>query len=517
MGYAPHLPRIGHRGGIQEPLARKVTAAADVLAEHGMFTYGDVLMAQADDGIKPADHAAVRDVLNDGAVWHGRTDGRAPPEVVTALLNGQGWHSIPSVDEVTWTPRYVGGELTDAWATDAEPYEGYYWPDVEATTNYKRYGRPRYDTVFTDIGSEEWKDAYFEEKVLGRGDPTPAPVTDREVASILADLDELLQDFPWVSAADRANTLALVVTPYVAYDGPPPLALVESPGPGHGKSTLADVVLALGYPRVERIPPTALGTRRRFATRYTSAVRDAPAAVLMDNVADPVDFPELATALTSGRHSWYEDDQLYEVPVNTLHVVTVNDGDVSRELRDRSLPIHLDAEMDQPDSRRFAIPRIVQHARDRRHEFRFRAMRLVQRWVDAGEPDGEPRHGRARDWSRKVGGVLEVAGVEGFLGDDRRGAPAGRETVEDDGDGVVAFLAAANQRYGDEHVPSSELADDLADGGPLAHARPEELDADPSAVSVGMWLGARDDAPHGGYRVVKRDTRQAKGWRFERA
>jgi putative DNA primase/helicase len=58
-------------------------------------------------------------------------------------------------------------------------------------------------------------------------------------------LRELLADFPFVSEAERANALALLLTPFVRdlVDGPVPLAIIEKPTPGTGATLLADIAM----------------------------------------------------------------------------------------------------------------------------------------------------------------------------------------------------------------------------------------------------------------------------------
>lgn len=456
-------------------------------------------MVDEGEDVKRADRRTLERMLNDQANWRGSRSEPVPREVLDALDHGRAWDgSLKQVEEFSWTPRWVGERLMNPVEADYRPVDGRYWIG-EASIEY------------------EWALDNFATNVPALEDAEPqdeqVPVSDREVRAILDELDDLLVDFPFETEADRANTLALLLTPFVAFDGPPPMAVVTAPAPGHGKTTLAEVVLAIGYPKVKRIPDLALDTRRRFLKQLTSALVEAPAAVFIDNLSVDLDSSTLASVLTSGRHAFPEGDDLREVPMNALTVVTRNDGKVSRELQDRSLAIGLDAEMEYPDSRSFAIPQIVRHARERRYHYTHRLLRLVQRWVEDGAPDGSRRHGRARDWSRKVGGVLESIGVDGFLGNRGRlaegRAPGGNASAAD-------LLAAAHDRYGDRLVPTSELAEDLARGGPLAEARPGELDTDPSAQKVGTWLGNHADQRYGDHHVTKTRTSSARGWRFTR-
>ncbi len=112
--------------------------------------------------------------------------------------------------------------------------------------------------------------------------------------------DELLVDFPFVAEVDRTHAVAALVLPFVrpAIDGPTPLHLVEAPTEGTGKSLLADVLVRVATGRAAQ--PTTL-PRGDDATRkkITALLADAPAAVVLDNLAGLVDSPSLAAALTA--------------------------------------------------------------------------------------------------------------------------------------------------------------------------------------------------------------------------
>ena len=79
----------------------------------------------------------------------------------------------------------------------------------------------------------------------------PAAPTGEDVLAAVALLEELTCDFPFTSEADRANFVGLLLTPFVrpAIDGCVPLAIIDAPQAGTGKSLLAEVVALLGTGR----------------------------------------------------------------------------------------------------------------------------------------------------------------------------------------------------------------------------------------------------------------------------
>ncbi len=80
---------------------------------------------------------------------------------------------------------------------------------------------------------------------------TPPQATSAEAAWAAAgrlfDAGGTFAEFHYVSDADRANALALFLTPFLrAYIASPvPMAVVEAPAPGTGKTLLAESLLSV--------------------------------------------------------------------------------------------------------------------------------------------------------------------------------------------------------------------------------------------------------------------------------
>src|SRR5205823_3116704 len=96
--------------------------------------------------------------------------------------------------------------------------------------------------------------------------------TRREIARAKSLLvDELLGDFPFVSDADRTNTVALGLLPFIRdlIDGPTPVHLVTKPTAGSGGSLLLEAVLmaALG----KEVPMSGLPTNEAEVQRRITA------------------------------------------------------------------------------------------------------------------------------------------------------------------------------------------------------------------------------------------------------
>lgn len=254
-------------------------------------------------------------------------------------------------------------------------------------------------------------------------DAVPPRPTARQLADARSLLvNDLLGDFPFVSPAERANAVALLLLPFVRpmIGGPTPLHLIEKPAAGTGATLMVNVMatVATGHP-----PPLMTEARdeEEWRKRITSTLLDTPQMVLVDNVRRTLDSSALAAALTAPR--W--GDRILgasanvNLPVRCAWIATGNNPKVSNEIARRVVRIRMDARCDQPWARAdFRHDDILAFARSRRSDLVWACLVLVQDWIAAGRPAPEHlvRLGSYEEWSAVLGGVLEHCGVPGFLG-----------------------------------------------------------------------------------------------------
>lgn len=230
----------------------------------------------------------------------------------------------------------------------------------------------------------------------------------------------MISEFPFVDQADRAHAVGLLVLPFVRdlIDGPTPNHLIEAPLPGSGKGLLADVLLvpACGK-QVSSISEARDDDEWR--KRITSQLRSARPAVLFDNITKPLSSGSLASVLTA---TVWEDrllgksENLY-FPVRCVWVTTANNPTMTTEIARRCIRIRLDAQMDRPWFRSgFAQKDLRSWANAKRGELVGAALTIAQSWVNAGRPPTEVRPvGSYEQWTLVIGGILQHAGIPGFL------------------------------------------------------------------------------------------------------
>ena len=93
------------------------------------------------------------------------------------------------------------------------------------------------------------------------------------------------------------------------------------------------------------------------------------------------------------------------------------------------------------------------------------ALTLIQAWIAAGQPLHKTRLGSFEKWSEVMGGVLEVAGIPGFLGNLNELY----EAADSDGQMWREFTGAWWEAYREEPKKVSELTQVLRRARPDAH------------------------------------------------
>jgi hypothetical protein len=164
-------------------------------------------------------------------------------------------------------------------------------------------------------------------------------------------LDELLVDFCFVSDADLAHAVAVLLLPFVRLmiDGPTPLYLVESPTPGSGKGLLVDV---LAMPAAGQAPSVMTEGRDEdeWRKRITAKLLQGAQFILIDNIRSRLDSAALSAALTS--ETWEDrilgQSRTAALPVTCVWLATANNPGLSLEVARRTVSILLDSGVEKP-------------------------------------------------------------------------------------------------------------------------------------------------------------------------
>lgn len=271
--------------------------------------------------------------------------------------------------------------------------------------------RPGYDSVTRLY--------YAPDSSLRMPELDPAPGRDHLDAA-LGLIETALEGFPFRDDASRANAIAAMLTPIVkpAISAPTPMALIDAPQAGTGKSLMADMIslIATGFAAEMYSQP---GNPDELRKTVTTVLAAGTAIAVFDNVTKRLDDPELAKLLTEVWHAdrIFGTHQKQVFAVTTVFMGTGNNVVLAGDLPRRCYWIRLDAKTSRPFQRGgFKIADLKGWTAARRGELLAALLTLARAWFVAGRPvPALTPLGSFEVWSVMVGGILEFAGVKGFL------------------------------------------------------------------------------------------------------
>ena len=287
----------------------------------------------------------------------------------------------------------------------------------------------------------------------------PATPDRRDAQAALTQALEPIAEFPFADGASKANAMAAMLTPVVrmAVEGNVPIALLDAPQMGSGKSLLSGVVAIVATGRDEMMP--APSKEEEWQKVITSCLLRGTTVNVVDNIEQPVQSAALAAVVTSNR--WTDrilgKSEMVTLRNHTTWLVTGNNIRLRGDLPRRCFWIRLDAKMSRPYERAgFRHDDLKSWVREHRGEILAALLTMARAWYVAGCPLPQKvpaPMGSFEQWTRTVGGILEYAGVQGFLGNQQTlYAVADEETPQ-----WETFLKIWHEHYGAEPVSTNRL------------------------------------------------------------
>ena len=307
---------------------------------------------------------------------------------------------------------------------------------------------------------------------------------------------DLFGDFPFTSDAEYAHAVAAMLQPFLRLmiTGPTPLYLIEKPAPGTGGSLLAHVIC---HPSMGRFPAGVTQPPTEVEWRYLlfALLRSGPSCILIDNLNGPLVSSALASALTdiSYRDRILGSSDAVSVAVHCLWLAAGNNPTLSAEIARRVVRIRLDAGIEHPDTRhKFRHKDLRGWVAHSRSELVWACLTLIQTWIAAGRPAADVApFGSYEGWTKVIGGVLMVAGIDGFL--------ANREEVRSlsvsESPNLMPFLLSWWELHQDRPVGATDLvqiAGDLDLGGGDDRA---------TGIRLGKWLRTKRNCHFGDFTI----------------
>jgi hypothetical protein len=331
-------------------------------------------------------------------------------------------------------------------------------------------------------------------------------------------IEDLLGDFPFVSAADLAHAVAALLLPFARamFDGPTPLHLISAPVRGTGKSLLARSIcfLPLG---VEVPVQTEARSEEEWRKRIGAALSAGPVVIFYDNLLGRIASAALAAVLTST--VWTDrllgrNDATIRFPNKALWIVTANNLDLSDEMVRRTIPVRLDAACEKPYERPpddFRHPDIIGWARQTHPSLVWAALTLIRAWVAAGQPTGKASIGSFEGWAQVMGGILQVAGIPGFLGN----IGEFRTGFDTESAGWGDLFTRLHATFGSKPFGAKDGLSVYRDGDDFLAIGVNDYTERSEETKFGLQLAKRRTAIYGGLRLEPAGTlRGGKRWRL---
>ncbi len=262
-------------------------------------------------------------------------------------------------------------------------------------------------------------------------EPIPEYVDGDQLREAVALIDEAIGDFPYAEEKDskgavmianpsRANVFGLLLTPIVrpAIAGVVPMALIDAPQAGTGKSLLVDLFAVITTGRAAAMMPFPRQEEEMQKTIGSTLLAGA-SLICFDNIEGILQSPNLALALTAREYQAriLGVSENMVAPNRATWVATGNNIRPSGDMPRRCYHIRLDAKKSRPyQGREFKHADLLNWAREARPQL-LRALLIIARaWYQRTvKLPVEDLWGSFEDWHRTIGGILRSVGVQGFL------------------------------------------------------------------------------------------------------
>jgi hypothetical protein len=305
------------------------------------------------------------------------------------------------------------------------------------------------------------------------------PITD-EVVEAVSVIQEAVEGFPFVDDASRANAYAMMLTPMLrkAIQGNAPIALVDAPEAGTGKSLLTELVAIIHTGAAAAMKPAPSRDEEEWRKTLSAVLLAGNPLTIFDNVTHRLESPSLALAVTAS--TWTDrilgQSRTITIPQRTTWIVTGNNIVLGGDLPRRCYWIRLDAATPRPWQRSgFKIADLRKWVHENRGRLLGALLVISRAWFSAGRPESStPVLGSFEHWSRTIGGILAYARIEGFLGN--------LENLYEQSDPSTqqweSFLTAIREEYGELSFTIHDLVELIRKGDPVSKSLPDDLPED---------------------------------------
>ncbi|MDE2107195.1 MAG: hypothetical protein KGL39_58905 [Patescibacteria group bacterium] len=315
-------------------------------------------------------------------------------------------------------------------------------------------------------------------------EPIPEFIDSAELEAATIMVDEAIYDFPFADKEpgsevqysdganpNRANVFGLLLTPIVrpAIAGVVPLALIDAPQAGTGKSLLVDLFSVITTGRTAAMMPFPRN-EEEMQKSIGATLLQGSSIVCFDNIEGILQSPTLALVLTAKEYQarilGVSENMI--APNRATWVATGNNIRPSGDMPRRCYHIRLDAKKSRPyQGRSFRHENLLDWAREHRPHLLRSLLIIARAWYQRKVKPAVPDPwGSFEDWHRTIGGTLRSAGIEGFLGNLRTFL----DEADDNALQWEAFLGDIETFYGSEWFTAGKIVQQIREATPIAPA-----------------------------------------------
>lgn len=311
---------------------------------------------------------------------------------------------------------------------------------------------------------------------------------------------DLLVDFPFAKKSDLAHTLALILLPFARdlISGPTPMHIIDANTQASGKTLLAAVATMIFTGETGAMPLSFPTSEEEMGKTLLSVLSEGRTHIYFDNVVGRMSSAALAMAITANTYVGRRlgATETLSPPVRCIWLATANQATGDTDVIRRSVHIRLVSKVENPHLipidrwRHFPLK---DWAVDNRGELIWSVLTLIQKWVAEGMKRRACSFGDFGDWAGVIGGILDSAGIAGFLDDVtdfQLAANEDREAWQDIYEGIW-------ERFGIRSWTAAETIMIALSSGIEVRGR----DLDDQKREWGNLLRGKIEVIHGGLRL----------------
>ncbi len=229
--------------------------------------------------------------------------------------------------------------------------------------------------------------------------------------------DSFIDDWPWKETASRTNFISLLLlgTLKHQFPGNSPAGLAIGNQSGVGKTFLAFFYSLLFEQKFAK-PVPFIANEEELQKQIVTELMSGSNTILIDNIrVKNISSGTLESMLTAPRLNFRLLGK--NVGINRLNTIqtflTLNEGEVSADLLNRSVPMHLEF-IGDPNKRQWKRIDFRKDVLASREKLLGTLIQMVENWKEAKMQRSTVKH-RFSDCVSLVGGILEVNGYKDFL------------------------------------------------------------------------------------------------------